>query len=103
MAADDDERTEEPTQRKLQQARERGDIIYSAEVGTALSLLAVTGIVAFMSGPILAQTAHGFIADRETRQAEDAPDVDHRRKCYAAMIKIAGIFSLAGLALGGAA
>ncbi|MGQ0531902.1 MAG: EscU/YscU/HrcU family type III secretion system export apparatus switch protein, partial [Caulobacteraceae bacterium] len=50
MAEQDDERTEEPTPRKLEQAREKGDIIYSPEVGTALSLIAVTGIVAFMAG-----------------------------------------------------
>jgi len=62
VAADDDDRTEEPTQRKIEQAREKGDIIYSQEVGTALSLLAATSLVAFMAGPILTQTAHGFIA-----------------------------------------
>jgi flagellar biosynthetic protein FlhB len=57
----DDDKTEEPTPRKLEQARERGDIVYSAEVGQALSLIAVTGIVAFMSGPILSDMAHSFI------------------------------------------
>lgn len=61
MAADDDEKTEEPTQRKLDQAREKGDIVYSPEVGTALSLAALTGVVAFMAGPIASQMAHAFI------------------------------------------
>jgi flagellar biosynthetic protein FlhB len=103
MAADDDERTEEPTQRKLQQAREKGDIIYSAEVGTALSLLAVTGIVAFMSGPILAQTARGFIAFLAMPEQFSTDGDALRGIALAAMIKIGGIFSLAGLALGGAA
>ncbi len=46
---DDDDKTEEPTPRKLEQAREKGDIIYSPEVGAALSLIAATAIVAFMS------------------------------------------------------
>jgi flagellar biosynthetic protein FlhB len=61
MAADDDDKTEEPTPRKLEQAREKGDIIYTPEVGTALSLMALTGIVAFMAGPIATQMAHAFI------------------------------------------
>jgi len=61
MAADDDDKTEEPTPRKLEQAREKGDIIYTPEVGSALSLIVVTGIVAFMAGPISSQMAHAFI------------------------------------------
>jgi flagellar biosynthetic protein FlhB len=62
MAEQDDERTEEPTPRKLEQAREKGDIVYSPEVGTALSLIALTAIVAFVAGPIVSQMAHAFIA-----------------------------------------
>lgn len=57
----DDDKTEEPTPRKLEQAREKGDIVYSTEVGAALSLVAVTGIVAFLSGPILSEMARSFI------------------------------------------
>jgi flagellar biosynthetic protein FlhB len=62
MAEQDDERTEEPTPRKLEQAREKGDIVYSPEVGTALSLIALTAIVAFMAGPVVSEMAHAFIA-----------------------------------------
>jgi flagellar biosynthetic protein FlhB len=61
MAADDDDKTEEPTPRRLEQAREKGDIVYSAEVGAALSLITATAIVAFMSGPIADGMARGFI------------------------------------------
>lgn len=61
MAADDDDKTEEPTPRKLEQAREKGDIIYTPEVGAALSLLAVTGIVAFLSGPLAIAMSRDFI------------------------------------------
>ncbi len=57
----DDDKTEEPTPRKLEQAREKGDIVYSAEVGAALSLIAATAIVAFMSGPIVGEMARSFI------------------------------------------
>src|SRR6185295_16881380 len=103
MAADDDERTEEPTQQRLQQAREKGDIIYSPEVGTALSLLAVTGIVAFMSGPVLAQTARGFIAFLAMPEQFSTDGDALRGIALTVMIKVGGIFSLAGLALGSAA
>ena len=103
MAADDDERTEEPTQQKLQQAREKGDIIYSPEVGAALSLLAVTGIVAFMAGPIMSQAAHGFIAflampDQFSTEADSLRGI-----AMGVMLKVGGIFGLAGLALAAAA
>lgn len=50
---DDDDKTEEPTERRLQEAREKGDIIYSQEVGSALSIVTVTLMVAFMAGPIM--------------------------------------------------
>ena len=103
MAADDDERTEEPTQRRLEQAREKGDIIYSAEVGTALSLLAVTGIVAFMAGPVLAQSARGFIAFLAMPDQFSTDGDALRGIALAIIVKVCGIFSLAGLALGGAA
>lgn len=39
MAANDDEKTEEPTQKRLDDARKRGDIIYSAEAGAFLALV----------------------------------------------------------------
>ncbi len=58
---DDDDKTEEPTPRKLEKAREKGDVVYTPEVGAALSLIAATGIVAFMSGPILGEMTKSFI------------------------------------------
>ncbi|GAN00023.1 flagellar biosynthesis protein FlhB [alpha proteobacterium U9-1i] len=61
MAAEDDDKTEEPTARKLEQAREKGDIIYTPEVGAALSLVAITAIVAFMSGPLAIALSRDFI------------------------------------------
>ncbi|MBY0562815.1 MAG: flagellar biosynthesis protein FlhB [Hyphomonadaceae bacterium] len=58
---EDDEKTEEPTPRKLEQAREKGDIVYSTEVSAAMSLLAATAVVAFMAGPVTSQLTHGLI------------------------------------------
>ena len=42
---DDSDKTEEPTQRKLEQAHEQGDVIKSQEVGTFFSLVGVTAII----------------------------------------------------------
>jgi flagellar biosynthetic protein FlhB len=57
----DDDKTEEPTPRKIEQAREKGDIIYTPEVGAALSLLVLTVFAAFMAGPMLVSMANSFI------------------------------------------
>lgn len=58
----DDDKTEEPTPRRLEQAREKGDIVYTPEVGAALSLVVVAAIVAWWSGPIASGLAHGFVS-----------------------------------------
>jgi flagellar biosynthetic protein FlhB len=54
---DSGQQTEEPSQRKLQQARKRGQVAQSREVNTWFMLMAGTGVVLFM-GP----TAAGSIA-----------------------------------------
>jgi flagellar biosynthetic protein FlhB len=102
MAADDDERTEEPTQRKLEQAREKGDIIYSTEVGAALSLVAVTCIIAFMSGPIASQLAHGFLGFLSMPDQFSTDPRSLQAIGMAVVMKVVGILALAALALAGA-
>ncbi|MFT3726247.1 MAG: flagellar biosynthesis protein FlhB [Terricaulis sp.] len=102
MAADDDERTEEPTQRKLEQAREKGDIIYSPEVGAALSLVAATCIVAFMSGPIVSQIAHGFLAFLSMPDQFSTDPRALEAIGMSVVLKVMGVLSMAALALGGA-
>jgi flagellar biosynthetic protein FlhB len=93
----DDDKTEEPTPRKLEQAREKGDIIYTPEVGAALSLLAATGIVAFMSGPIMAEMARsliGFIAMPDQLSA----DPGSLRAIFTSVaLKLLTIFALTAL------
>ncbi len=59
--ADSDEQIHEPTEQKLAKARKRGEIIYSPEVGSALSLVALTAMAAFMAGPIAGETARSLI------------------------------------------
>lgn len=48
MAEDDDSKTEEPTSKRLTQAREEGDIVQSQEVKTAAILTAITLMVWFI-------------------------------------------------------
>lgn len=52
MAESDDEdkasKTEEPTERKLRQAREKGDVASSREAGNMMSVMALFAIVAFV-------------------------------------------------------
>ena len=99
MAGNDDDRTEEPTQRRLQQAREKGDIIYSSEVGAALSLVAVTAIVAFMSGPVAHGIAAGFI-NFIAAPAQFATDPGALRAIgLAAGLRAMSIFGMVALAL----
>jgi len=98
----DDDKTEEPTQRKLDQAREKGDIIYSAEVGTALSLIAATGIVAFMAGPIVSQMAHGFIGFLAMPEQMSTEPGSLREIFGQVLLKLMAIFGLVSLALAGA-
>ncbi|MET0183110.1 MAG: flagellar biosynthesis protein FlhB [Caulobacterales bacterium] len=106
MAADDDdEKTEEPTQRRLDDARQKGDIIYSTEVAGAFSLLATTIFVAFFAGPIASDIAHGFLGFIASPEQFSTDPGALRRLALEIFLKIAGIlggamlaFSLAGVA-----
>jgi flagellar biosynthetic protein FlhB len=102
VAADDDERTEEPTQRKLEQAREKGDIIYTPEVGAALSLIAATAIIAFMSGPIVSGIGHSFIAFIAMPDQFSIDGGGLRAVTFAIILKVMAILGMAALALAAA-
>jgi flagellar biosynthetic protein FlhB len=98
----DDDKTEEPTQRKLDKAREQGDIVYSTEVGTAFSLIAATMIVYFMAGPIASEIARGFLS---FLAMPDQMSTDPRALLAifgAVGVKLLLVFGLAALALAGA-
>lgn len=99
MAADDDDKTEEPTPRKIEQAREKGDIIYTPEVGSALSLIAATAIVAFMSGPIVTEMARGFIGFIAMPEQFSSEAGSLQAIAIAITLKLGAIFGLACLAL----
>lgn len=102
MAADDDDKTEEPTQRRLDQAREKGDIVYSAEVGAALSLIAATAIVSFMSGPAASQVARGLIGFLAVPDQLSSDPASLRAIAIEVMIKLLAVFGMVALTLAGA-
>lgn len=61
---DDSDKTEDPTQRRLEQAHERGDVAKSQEVAALFTLSAVTLVVAFGFGPasrLLMEPMRGLI------------------------------------------
>ncbi|MGE3142075.1 MAG: flagellar biosynthesis protein FlhB [Hyphomonadaceae bacterium] len=97
MAAEDDDRTEEPTQRKRDEARRKGDIVYSAEVGTALSLLAATLVIGFMAGPIASGVARGFLGFIQSPASYSTDPGSLQAIAFAAVFKVAGVLGLAAL------
>lgn len=99
----DDDKTEEPTPRRIEQAREKGDIIYSAEVGAALSLIAATCIVAFLSAPIAAEMARSFVVFLAMPDQLGADPGSLRAIAGAVALKLLFVFGLAALALAAAA
>ena len=80
---DDSDKTEEPTQRKLEQAHEQGDVIKSMEVSTFFGLVAVTAVIGLtgtaMTGALLAPL-RGLIE----HAAEIAVDGGGLRRLYLA-------------------
>jgi flagellar biosynthesis protein FlhB len=57
---DDDDKTEEPTLRKLEKAIEQGDVARSTEIGTFFVLSGFTLAILISSGPALRDTAFGL-------------------------------------------
>lgn len=70
---DDTQKTEEPTARRLEEARKRGQTIQSKEINTWLVLFAATVII-FMGGPIIASNLSDllvvFISQPDTMAAD---------------------------------
>src|ERR1700754_1360650 len=52
MADDSDDKTEDPTQKRLDQALERGDVVKSQEVNTWFMITAATLVLSSFSGSI---------------------------------------------------
>src|SRR4029077_3039582 len=63
---DDTEKTEDPTQKRLDEALERGDVVQSHEVNTWFMIAAATLVMAIFSGGMsqtVATTMRGLIAN----------------------------------------
>lgn len=100
---DDSDKTEEPTQRKLEQAHEQGDVIKSMEVSTFFGLVAVTAVIGLtgsgMTGALLPPLRGLF-----EHAAEIAVDGGGLRRLYLTLVGgflLALAFPLLLMALGG--
>ncbi len=97
--AEDDDKTEEPTQKRIDEARSNGEIVYSAEVATAFSLLAVTMVVAFMAGPVTADLGR-LLVGALSNAPQFSTDGHALMKLYAAVgMRVLGAVGLVALAL----
>ncbi len=80
MAEDQDSRTEQPTGKRLGQAREQGQVAISRDVTTAISLTAATVVVLIVlpwSLQPLFRMMRGFIAQPNEIRLDHAPDLQN--------------------------
>lgn len=102
---DDSDKTEEPTQRKLEQAHEQGDVIKSMEVSTFFGLVAVTAVIGLTGSgmiSVLLPSLRGLFE----HAAEISFDGGGLRRLYFTLVNaflVALAFPLALMAIGGIA
>ena len=98
-------KTEEPTQRKLDQAREKGDVVKTMDLGAFASLAGAAGVVALAGGWLsrdLAYKLEPFLAHPQSMSLEGQGGVDVARYAMlAAAPLLVGV--LAAAAFGGTA
>lgn len=105
---DGQEKSEEPSERKLQKAREEGNVARSRELGTAVLLIASVGVLYALGGwlveAIVMITHHTFTFDRAYIEDTSRMSAELRISVYEAAIKTAPILLLMMLAgiVGGA-
>jgi len=58
---DDSGKTEEPSQKKLEEARKKGEVIVSREISHWFMILAGTLFIAMMAGPLMQQVGHALL------------------------------------------
>ncbi len=107
MAEENDgaSKTEEPTARKLQQAREKGDVVKTPDLAPLMALAAAASVLAISGGWLsrnLAAQLLPFIAQPETMSLEGGGGVLIARHAMLAAAPILGLV-LAAAALAGAA
>jgi flagellar biosynthetic protein FlhB len=106
--AEQDDRTEEPTQRRLEKAIERGDVAKSIEINTFFVLGAFTLVLLIMAGPIssrLMADLRGFLVNAHAVPSDASGFLGAGKRAFAAtMIAIlvpALCVLIAGVAGGG--
>src|SRR3954451_11448469 len=102
-----DDRTEDPTHRRLEQAIERGDVAKSAEIKTLFVLGAFTLAVLVLAGPVarsLLGDLRGFLAGAHLVAAAAAGLAATARRAltswFTAALLPVGLVALGGLAGG---
>src|SRR6185437_6945303 len=96
-------RTEDPTPRRLQQARESGDVVRTQDLPSVASLLAVAGVVALGGGWLsrnLAAALLPFIAAPDTMRLDGDDGVHIARMAMEAAAPAVGAVVLAAAAAG---
>jgi flagellar biosynthetic protein FlhB len=93
-------RTEEPTPRKLERAREHGDVAKTPDLASLLSLAAAAGVLAVAGGLLARNLAEGLIpflahADAVNLQNGGAVDVARHALLVAAPVLAAVMFATA--------
>src|SRR5689334_82696 len=96
-------RTEEPTPRRLQQAREKGEVVKTPDLPSVASLMAVAGVVTLGGGWMCRNLADGlrpFIASPDTMRLDGADGVHVARLALEAGAPAVGAVVLAAAAAG---
>jgi len=93
-------RTEEPTARKLERAREHGDVAKTPDLASLFSLAAAAGVLAIAGGMLARNLAEGLIPflarpDEMTLQHGGAVEVARRAVMVAAPVLAAVMFATA--------
>jgi flagellar biosynthetic protein FlhB len=99
---DQDEKTEEPTAKKLDDARKRGEIVYSPEVGAWLVLAAGGGALLLMGGPMANQLGHLLVGFLQQPEAIPTDGETLTRLTGTLLLHVGAAVGLVGLGICGA-
>jgi flagellar biosynthetic protein FlhB len=103
---EDSSRTEEPTQRKLQQAREKGDVVKTMDLASFASLAAAASVIVFLGGGLsrnLAGQLRPFLERPQSMTLDGGGGVEVARYAVIAGAPFLLIVMLAAGFAGGAA
>ncbi|MEY4254797.1 MAG: flagellar biosynthesis protein FlhB [Pseudomonadota bacterium] len=93
MAEDPESQTEEPTDRKLGQAKEKGDVVKSADIPQVATLAAITATVAWLGSWMMQSIANSmlpFLAHPDQIDLSGHGTVDVMQRVSMAMLPVLG-------------